>query len=779
MKKLLFCAGVLALAASCTDELETTSVQQNQSNKGITFTAVDAQPTTRGEFVDVNGDGTQYDPYWFGDTKEGDRIKIFSTLTNADGSNVGNTTGAWATTNNGAEYKATKSARFGEFTGVDNDNILDFEASVDEENPAQFMVIYPNTLTSTVASVSSNTATFEVGMPTLATQSQSNLQGEGVYQNGLKYAYTTAYPKDNKNAVGENVALDFNRVLPGVVFKTKNLTKYAGYFGNLVSVKLTSDGELKADGTPDAAKAQKLNYNTDAKLVITAETDATDRSFKKVEATINEGSAATATSTNTVNINQKWSDDARAYMIVAELKRDNKEHQMTIEYKFDKITFTTSFVTSKDWTAPSFYNTKELDIDSYDYVVTDKTLIINKADVLSKALTTTNKVLWPIGNTTDAGTAIANIENIIWNVDPSAADYTAMQKFTNAKVLYLNETTSLPKDGLKAFAALDTLHMPKVTTINAEFGVAFTNLKGLYMDSYKFNESGAINQKFFNSDVKGNLAIANIAAVEDMTPIYGDNDAVLSFQGYSKLQEVTVKDGLILRSHSFAECTALKTVNGAVNLEQASNAFACKSGSANTVLESIALATPVIEESAFAYNTGLKTITVDGKAVVPTKVGENAFIGNTSLEYMDLSAATEIGANAFNGCTGLKGPEKDVTDMKVATKVVKEGTFKGCTGLTYIQFTNAETIENDIMTGATNLVQIKFVKPFTAIDGVTNWTDGMFGPSKTNLAQKVTLFVNPEQQYLDGLTKLVLPLVDAQGKPTTGETFTFRNIVKE
>ena len=73
MKKLLFCAGVLALAASCTEELDTLSVQQEQA-EGITFTAVAPQENaaTKGEFEE-GANGNVWYPFWSAET---DQINI-------------------------------------------------------------------------------------------------------------------------------------------------------------------------------------------------------------------------------------------------------------------------------------------------------------------------------------------------------------------------------------------------------------------------------------------------------------------------------------------------------------------------------------------------------------------------------------------------------------------------------------------------------------------------------------------------------------------------------
>ena len=72
MKKILFCAGVLALAASCTEDFDTASLQQTQQESGIVFTTGDDAVATRGEYLDENG---VYYPFW---TAEKDLISVFS-----------------------------------------------------------------------------------------------------------------------------------------------------------------------------------------------------------------------------------------------------------------------------------------------------------------------------------------------------------------------------------------------------------------------------------------------------------------------------------------------------------------------------------------------------------------------------------------------------------------------------------------------------------------------------------------------------------------------------
>lgn len=142
MKKVLLCAGVLALAASCT-ESELDSISEQKGQKGITFQSEEVATegaSTRGGFVP--GEGT-YVPYWYG---EKDLIAVWGTKVTATGANIANAADDFLTlAKSPAIYKATKSASLGEFAGKQPDQILDFSGST-EKNPSKFFAIYPSTL---------------------------------------------------------------------------------------------------------------------------------------------------------------------------------------------------------------------------------------------------------------------------------------------------------------------------------------------------------------------------------------------------------------------------------------------------------------------------------------------------------------------------------------------------------------------------------------------------------------------------------------------------------
>lgn len=145
MKKLLFCAGILALAASCTEEFDTASIQQEQA-KGISFTEVpDVQvPTTKGEFeVETTPGGEQWLPFW---TAEKDKINVYAIGVTKDPEGVAPVQwdGADFTAGNKVVYKATRSERYAYFTSANEADLLDFAAGVDANNPASFLATYPD-----------------------------------------------------------------------------------------------------------------------------------------------------------------------------------------------------------------------------------------------------------------------------------------------------------------------------------------------------------------------------------------------------------------------------------------------------------------------------------------------------------------------------------------------------------------------------------------------------------------------------------------------------------
>lgn len=795
MKKLLFCAGVLALAASCTEDLDTISVQQQ--SKGITFVATDGNDAaTRGHFEETEEGGSfYYEPFWWA---EQDQIAILSTYTT--GTTGGNSLADWQNSQAAAKYKATKSERLGEFTSVDANNLLNFS---DATKKSQFLAIYPanTTITVTAATTSptSAPATVEVtGLPTLTTQTQKNIEGNGIYENMVKYSYSVAQKENEYDAVGEKVNLDFQRVLSGLVFRTLNADKYTkaagstpSTFGNLLTIeaKLTGNG----DETNSTANTPALVYNdTDAALTLTMPAEAGGEvEAELANGTITSGAPATIQATyQTSTLTLKdgsglgWSDAARAYMVTLPLKMENltKAENLQVTYKFQNITFTKTYaLEKKDWEAGKFYRVPALDINDYDYLLTDetsagssndRTLIVNKGNFSS--IFDGESIKW-------AGSKIAKstVGTIIVasDVTMTDADVAALNKFTKLKSVELNGVKSIPANAFNGLTELTTIILPDVTEIDEDFiDDEFTALETLNLASYNFANE-IVNGYLFNDNTKISLTTLDISGVESMTPVFGI-ERTLSFQGYA-LTNVTVKDGVKLSPNAFSGCTSLATINGVVDLTNGTSAF-----DGDVKLTKININGTVIPAFAFNGCTTLTQVLYNGKQVVPTVVKESAFASVASVAkdasmnaipfYMDLSQAKTIEDGAFMN-SALTSDNANSSILTVGATAVNKDAFNGIPAK-MIKFTDATTIYNDALANTSNLLQVKFVKPFTYGGGATDISATTFG-TVADIDDRLILFVCSEQTGWTGTT-LTLTGTATAGSSNT-ETFTFKSITIE
>jgi hypothetical protein len=228
------------------------------------------------------------------------------------------------------------------------------------------------------------------------------------------------------------------------------------------------------------------------------------------------------------------------------------------------------------------------------------------------------------------------------------------------------------------------------------------------------------------------------------------------------LEEITVRDGVLLATAAFRGCEALTTVSGKVVLNKASNSqFAnCKQ------LKVIEISGTEIPEAAFSGCTSLTTINNNGKAVVPTYIGQSAFAA-TALTDIDLSQAATIGKSAFEGCKYLTGGN-DRTLMVSVAKHISDRAFYGCINLENITFTVAESIGSQILdwestqSSQSKLKKIEFMKVFTA-----NGND-FFGPSSKTI--NMQLFCNKAQP---GVT---FPVGGSPKISLGGNSYTFMTI---
>lgn len=808
MKKILFCAGVLALAASCTEDFDTASLQQTQQESGIVFTTGDDAVTTRGEYQDVNG---IYYPFW---TAEKDYISVFSYRTKTNSTN----NSSWGSDADGlnatkVSYKATRSERNAYFTGVQPNQVLDFDGAT-ETYPAKFIAFFP-VLTNGVEKYEyepktggGTKAKITIALPEIKNaQTQANTTGQSIYSMIAKYAVANGYPEsDNVAAVGENIDLHFTRLTPAIVYQTKGLDDYAEYFGNLKTIKLESDGQLDKNGKADAKKKSKLAQK-DLNVVLSLEDDKNGVFTKQDFEIAGDNNATDGAITLTLkDVNGlEWSDDARAYMAITNVERvddDDKAftEQMSVTYTFANIAIKETVKTSNSWVAPDFYEYQTLDVNNYPYLIFNNTknyagaaqpnqyTVLLNSGKLSQIFDKNGAVKLLDGNTTAATT----IKKVIAKPALTAEDFTALGKLTGVEQVVLETQTSVPANAFEGLTAIVKLEMPKVTSIDKDFlgkKGSLKNLKYLNLAAYKFDGNGGtatvaadVNQALFENKI--NMDYVDMSALEDMTPIFGYPEAQLSFMNCIELDSVKVNN-LKLRSNSFSGCTSLQKVIGSVDVSEGYAAFqGCDNGytpskspafnitdktNKQNKFYSITLTSDVIAEDAFNGCTYLSDIKMGKNQVAPTSIGKRAFKNVLALQYMDLSKAATIESQAFMNAENYVGTSKTNDIITVIVPKIKSQSFAN-TGIAKIEFTQATSFENKFLSGSENVVHIKFMKPFE-VSATSEWADDLFGPDD---ASQITLFYAEGQKYLSGRT-LSLPYTTSNNK-TSYATYNFWDV---
>lgn len=755
MRKFLFCAGLLAFAASCSND-ELASISQEESAKGITFTVVD-DAATRGELGEMTNGKFPY--FWYAET---DRINIWSVKTKMGTSTSGKDAWSdWSADWTGqAVYKATQSKANGVFTAIDDANTLNFaskiEASDDEatvkSKTATFIATYPSTMTingvetnATDDSVESITLT---NLPALATQTVD----ENIGQIAM-YSHTTGKKENSYDAVGEKINLKFIRPFTAALFKTKGINaEYSTIFGQLNSIKLEMKGYDDTDDTKDIA-ASYLDYGTKASYKIT------DIEKNKGEFIVNgkaegdtdfdwTGDSNVPATSITLDVNKEWNDSKNAFMAISRIDREgfrDKGVKETVEvtYSFANITFTETYPTDSNWPCPAkegesdinvFVGMPALDMANYPYLVTNKTssgndrsLIVNSGkfeEALIKKGNTVS-VKWPIGSETEV--ALTEFQTIISKVELTDEDLKVLKSFTNLKYVRLDENETLPAETFKGLA-LDTLNMAKLTEIEnanafkaAESGYA--GLKVVRLPKYTFPKT-TINNVILNANALLKLDMSGVETMKNAFPAEG-----FSLNGFTNLLYVKVKDGVKLGSSAFNGCTALENVDGTVDITDGAGAF---EGSGIT---EITITGTEVPTNAFKNCSSLTKVNQGDGIFGPTKVGNAAFLG-TKITNIDLSGVVTLGEEAFKSCTSLVGVEANgLNVLTVGAAAIPADAFNGCTALKYVKFTNATSIAKDILAGTT-LNEVKFAKVLTTGADVAT----MFGTT-TN----TKLFLNPDQ----------------------------------
>ena len=721
MKKIFFYAGLLAVATSCTNEIDTLDVQ-NENAAGISFKSAGVESRMMWD-----DNGSAYEPFWYA---EMDRINVYGAgaLSVGDPTNspvaMGTQNKFSALAKSPAVYKATQSKKNGVFTSLEIASTLNYE----NDKEAVFFATYPTTVSATYKSGKNIELTD--ALPA-SEQTQKGLKGDNKAQ--VMYASTRSSRANSYDAVGETVDLNFVRPLKALVFTTANSDDYTkgtnSIFGELKSIEVETqgynkDGEGELDTKAGDILPTALSYD-EASFLVDTLTNA---------ATITKTEAGQAINKITLNINEAWNDKALA--IAAIIPNDRKEYATAneawnVKFNFKNITLTHKMTEIPKGTKFNAYMpVPALDIQAYDYLVTNepnRTLIVNGGK-FTEIFSESQKVKWN-GEEIDP----ADFQTIIVDSDVEMGDaaFALLNKFEAATSLTLKGVTELKKSALTGMVALTSVNLPLVNKVASGAFYDSHNLAEVIMPAFDFSTSKALTAEILKSNSLETLDMSGVASMKATFPNEG-----FTLDNFNKLSKVTVKEGLVVGASAFKNCTALKTIANAVELAGAS-AF---EGSG---IESIKLTNTVIPVNAFKNAKNLAEVTNAGGATLyPTEVQNGAFESATSLMYLDLSKTTYVGGNAFAGATSYLGAYYDATKnlslLYVGANEVGASAFES-TNVTYVEFTNL-TVLTEKMLNVTGLKEVKFKEVIETPAKGDKLTDSPFGTVK-----EATLFLNPKQ----------------------------------
>lgn len=735
MKKVLLCAGILALAVSCTESEYDLAPVQN--SKGITFTTVADNPSTRGEMW-VYEDGKQM-PFWYA---EQDMITIVA----KDVKKVDNLKTAWDDSAI-AVYKATKSKADGEFTASTPSELLNFN----NDGTGSFIVVSPQ------STPDATSTTVKFNSPTKSDQSQKGPNGQGVSDNMFQIALSTGAKTNAYDAVGETVKMNMLRKNAVVMFNTKDVDAYAEDFGGLMEVKMESNLVLVNENATYTVTPKGVDEFASSEVKFEPSTTPGDKK-KEITLTLNDGSGSV-----------EWTDKGFAYMITDPVKRVGKE-DLKIKYTFERISFDFLQPSSKSWEAgTSFYGPITLDISSYPYLVTnhsdaptnlanDRTLIINNEGAFADGLTDNGLAIhWPILDKThadynDPTNLVALTEFNTIKVKPvlDIVELGKLKDLTNLVSVTLLANDAIPAETFKGLL-LKKINMPLVTYIDQDAFDANQPLTHVLLPKYTFStsEGSAVRDILItNTAAKTTLSVLDISSVPVLGAVFPA--AGFSLQGYTGLTKVTLMDGVRLGSNVFAGCTNLDELTGGPVEVNGTGVFSGCTSLGRTARGELTIytkkgtdasgnattSTGLVPSSSFKNCSSLvKLIDAEtGDTLAPITVGESAFADATNFKGIDLSAATKIeksafartaietvdlskvstfGEYAFQGCASMKGDNlyKGKKILTINATEIPKGLFEDCISLVFVYFAKATKIGNDILrltTSSRELEEVKF-----------------------------------------------------------------------
>lgn len=777
MKKILFCAGLVALAASCTQD-ETLSLDTQKASKGLTFEFVNGVDSR----IQYDKEGTSsWKPFWYA---EQDRITLWATGVTAQAWDdeesewyavpVNET--EWAGFASGATsvtYKATKSDRNAQFTSVDDENLLT-GFNYDEET-AKFLAIYPNKAY-TLAAGLNNVLEISGALDDLDAQEISTSKGHNPAI--VQLAHTEVSEHESYNSVGEKVFLQYSFATPVVKFATEGLTdNYKTAFGNLKSVTLTMKGyDQDADDnyTDQGDIAPSVITYTDPKIQI----NPADWKHAIVETSTAGATSITATIGGATGL--EWSDNALAPIAIADVDRTAYEEAGVAEtytavYEFANIELPAGGdnkvkTTNKSWSHGGNFLTVHLKMNEFSYLVTktptgetnSRTLFVIKGDFSDILTADGSAINWDDSETLNAApVAFSTITKVVVEsgVTLDAEDFAVLNKMTNVKELVLTSNTSIPAEALKDLTQLKKLNMPSVTSVGE--GAFNASLTHVYMPSYAF-ESKAINDMLLKKTSLAELDMSGATVMNAGFPAKG-----LLLNDFDLLTKVTVKDGVKVGSNAFEGCAILAQIVGRLDIVGDAAMKNCPELN-NVVVSSKDIRKETFygcEKLANVYYMNAET------ALAPNEVKDYAFY-NTKVD-LDLSATTTIGAYAFAANETMVGTveDNDKNVVLVGATTIGANAFNGNTNIGYIYFKNATLIGDAILAGCDGLNEIKFGAKFAYSVAGENPSVNTFGDA-SDRTDRIKLFHVKGQAGVEGNVLTI-------GNDDPAAEFTFYQITEE
>lgn len=744
-------AAALALATSCTNELENLSIQE-QGSRGLTFKAEIEEAGSRAELVKDEATGV-WNMFWYA---EDDKMDIFGKDIALNGTTINDWDYEDVLT-----YKASRTLGEGYFVSTDAKTYEFVKKNPTEWKTPSFRYTWPAGLTV----VTDGDSKLNVTLPSINAQEQSDLNGSSTVQyafmSGKLDNVTVPANPEKHSASDVLIGMTVTRKFPLALFSVKNYDE--SLHGKFVSITLKSLGQKDEEGNYDLTTREILDYGTDAHWDLVAD--------KKIA----DGTDAKKLVKLTFDSNLKWEDNATAFMTFNTVDRsqNTKPSWMVVEYEFENITFTDIFSSTRSYEAHQAYRMSgttanpSYDLQAEEYLVVENgasnyALVINPSFTgnVAKIFNAAGKVKDPFNSTITYD--VTDFDRLV--VYPDVADPTTFAKFTELKDVKLVNETELHKGMFNA--SIEKLSADKVVKVNYLFNTSngITAKLSAYTDlslaSYLFKESSAINELFFNDTHTINTLLnLNISGVKDM--IYPFQEISLVFENYNLETVVLNAEGVNVGQKAFKNCTSLEEVTGKVNL----TTFDATEAFMNTGIDEINVIGTSIPASAFEGCSNLVEFVFDASL---RNIGALAFKSCSALQYVDLANIRELGEQAFNN-SGLKSANKNTNLLTVGANTIPFAALAN-TDVTVVRFTRATEIGNAILKN-TDVKQVRFDRAFGYIDGTI-----VDATSFGNYSTTVMLYVNKSSQKNVNGSKLSVPASWVNGNIATWNTVEFKGI---